>query len=157
MYPESICPYDGSDQSFGLRSCPNTVYLDPSRILCTGAYRIQDCSEAEKATIYGAGKIPGDLYVKLAMFLEEEENCAGMCRTCPYKLYTDCDDNPYIPERCDSVFVELINGKFLNSDIDYASAIAGISSGAVALCIIDIIALCCMCYHKTFNEKTSPE
>lgn len=110
MYPESICPYDGETQTYALSECPRQDMPGGDKIVCRGKIRIQDCTTSDQIKVYGSGKVPGDTYVKLAVYLENEENCAGLCRTCPFKLYTDCESGSEKPERCDDIVVDVING-----------------------------------------------
>jgi len=64
---------------------------------------------AQKIDIYGAKRIPGDTYVKLAEYLEKEQGCAGICHECPYYLYTNCD-NGRRARPCSDKVKDLING-----------------------------------------------
>eukprot|EP00826_Nyctotherus_ovalis_P030147 TRINITY_DN2395_c0_g1_i8.p2 TRINITY_DN2395_c0_g1~~TRINITY_DN2395_c0_g1_i8.p2 ORF type:complete len:119 (-),score=23.65 TRINITY_DN2395_c0_g1_i8:10-366(-) len=90
MYPETLCPDTSTAWPFyRLGGCPGyTVGIVSPQTICFGVTRIQDCSTSEKVAIYGSGKIPTSTYIKLAVYLEEEQKCVGICTTCPYYLYT---------------------------------------------------------------------
>lgn len=110
VYPDSIC---GETPTFYLPKCyPNAPATSH---VCSNGIKLQECNDGDKDKIYGVDKHPTKVYVELAKYLEEEQNCMGICTMCPYLMYTDCNKDKNA-KSCDKVLIDLITGIIIYKD-----------------------------------------
>jgi hypothetical protein len=97
-----------TDPIYQIGSCTRTD-ITVTEILWLSEKRLQDCGDNKKEKIYGIGKVPGNTYIKLDKYLEDEKDCVEFCFDCLSYLYTDCKEGTNAG-RCNDVVVDLVKG-----------------------------------------------
>eukprot|EP00826_Nyctotherus_ovalis_P029972 TRINITY_DN2377_c0_g3_i4.p1 TRINITY_DN2377_c0_g3~~TRINITY_DN2377_c0_g3_i4.p1 ORF type:complete len:274 (+),score=60.69 TRINITY_DN2377_c0_g3_i4:125-946(+) len=139
VYPKTVC--GGVDaKKYGVTTCGVS---GTSGLLCNDKSSIDQCSKEDKEKIYDESE-PPQIYIDLAKYLEEKQECAGICNICPHPMYTDCTAHTLLPT-CESKLASIIS--------DNAKIITGVSMAGVVIGLFIIIALFCLCCHKNFSSK----
>ena len=101
LYPDTIC---GGDPTYRFKDCnPSGLGTD----YCLGAINIQGCTIDEQRNIYLNG-YPQQSFVNLAKYLEEVEECAGICRKCPHYMYTGCKIHRDKSKTCTDAIIDIL-------------------------------------------------
>ncbi len=83
LYPDTIC------------AATPAVSVFCTGCKCDGKTKLQDCSAADKTSIYGTSP-PNSAYTDLGKFLEATLKCTGYCSKCRTKYYYSDSNNKYI-------------------------------------------------------------